>query len=78
MTQVSLAELCKSSLLLVRQQAINKQIHLDSHLPADIDRIAIDEQRMRQVLLNLLNNAIEFTNTGGRGWQFGWQPIPSV
>jgi predicted ATPase/signal transduction histidine kinase/CheY-like chemotaxis protein/GAF domain-containing protein len=66
MTQVSLLELCKSSLLLVKQQAITKQIHLDSHLPVDVDPIEIDERRMRQVLINLLNNAIKFTNTGGR------------
>jgi predicted ATPase/signal transduction histidine kinase/serine/threonine protein kinase len=65
-TDTSLAELCRSSLILVGQQAANKQILLDSHLPTDGDEIAIDERRMRQVLLNLLNNAIKFTNTGGR------------
>ncbi len=53
-TQTSLAELCKSSLILVGQQATNKQILLDSHLSIDGDPIAIDERRMRQVLLNLL------------------------
>jgi PAS domain S-box-containing protein len=65
-TNVSLAELCRSSLILVKQQAINKQIHLDTDLPANLDRIAVDERRMRQVLINLLNNAVKFTPKGGK------------
>jgi predicted ATPase/signal transduction histidine kinase len=64
-TQVSLPELCKSSLMLVKQQAFDKQIRIDTHLPIDLEPISIDERRMRQVLINLLNNAVKFTPTGG-------------
>ncbi len=64
-TQVSVPELCKSSLMLVKQQAFAKQIQIDTDLPADLEPIAIDERRMRQVLINLLNNAVKFTPTGG-------------
>jgi predicted ATPase/signal transduction histidine kinase/GAF domain-containing protein len=64
-TQVSLSELCKSSLMLVKQQAFNKQIQIETHLPAELEPISIDERRMRQVLINLLNNAVKFTPNGG-------------
>jgi signal transduction histidine kinase len=64
-TQVSLSELCKSSLVLVKQQAFDKQIQIDTHLPTNLEPVAIDERRMRQVLINLLNNAVKFTPTGG-------------
>ena len=63
--EVSLAELCRSSLILVKQQAIDRQIYIDTHLPSDLDRIVVDERRMRQVLINLLNNAVKFTAKGG-------------
>ena len=63
--QVAVTELCKSSLVLVTQQAIDKQIQIDTHLPADLDSIWVDERRMCQVLINLLNNAVKFTPQGG-------------
>jgi PAS domain S-box-containing protein len=65
LTQISLADLCKSSLILVKQQASAKQIQIDTHLPADPDLLLLDERRMRQVLINLLNNAVKFTHHGG-------------
>jgi PAS domain S-box-containing protein len=64
-TEVALTELCRSSLILVKRQAINKQIQIETHLPAATDRISLDERRMRQVLINLLNNAVKFTAPGG-------------
>ena len=63
--EVSLTELCRSSLILVKQQAIDRQIYIDTHLPSDLDRIVVDERRMRQVLINLLNHAVKFTAKGG-------------
>jgi PAS domain S-box-containing protein len=64
-TKVSLVELCKSSLMFVKQQAINKQIQIDTNLPTDLDYLLVDERRIRQVLINLLNNAVKFTPNGG-------------
>ena len=63
---VSISELCESSLIFVKQQAFKKQIRLSSTIPKDLGSIAVDERRMRQVLINLLTNAVKFTPIGGR------------
>lgn len=65
-TQVSVLELCQFSASFVKHHAIQKQIQLDTHIPADAGTIRVDLQRMRQVLINLLDRAIDATPIGGK------------
>jgi len=62
----AIRDLCVSSLSLIKQLALQKNIRLDMQIPADVGTIRVDERRMRQVLLNLLSNAVKFTPEGGQ------------
>ncbi|MEO1522330.1 MAG: PAS domain S-box protein, partial [Cyanobacteria bacterium J06633_2] len=64
-TAVSVTHLCQSSLAFIEQQSLEKGVQLHLKIPWDLPLIKVNERRIRQVLINLLNNAVKFTPAGG-------------
>ncbi|MEB3212598.1 MAG: PAS domain S-box protein, partial [Leptolyngbyaceae bacterium] len=62
---ISIEQLCSSSLTFIKQQALNKEIQLETDIEPFIPDLFADEIRIRQILLNLLSNAVKFTPEGG-------------
>ena len=59
-------ELVTSSVSSLKPQAQKKGVMLDAKLPTKMGRVTGDRDRLRQVVVNLLANAVKFTPKGGR------------
>jgi signal transduction histidine kinase/DNA-binding response OmpR family regulator len=61
---VNFCDLVTETLDMIRPLVREKGIGLHAELPADLPPILMDRDRVQQVLLNLLNNAQRFTESG--------------
>lgn len=62
---VSIGDVLESSLAFVRHAAAAKSIQLDSPEGVDPTGVWTDARRLKQIVANLLDNAIKFTGPGG-------------
>lgn len=58
-------ELCGAAIRIVAPLAKKKRLSFDLDIDSDVTTAHLDFRRMKQVLLNLLTNAIKFTPEGG-------------
>ena len=63
---VNLPELLHDCVHYLRGRAAEGRIALSTDIPADLPSVRADALRLKQVVLNLLTNAVKFTLPGGR------------
>ena len=60
-------QLCRNVLALVKEKAANKGLQMRLDIDSNITNMVADPLRLKQILLNLLFNAVKFTKTGTVG-----------
>ena len=64
--EIDTAHAIESSIRLIRERARDRNIEIGTEVPDRLPRMRGDAQKVKQMLINLLGNAIKFTPDGGR------------
>ncbi len=62
---VNIADAVSASFRMLSVRANEAGVSLVSHVPEDLPAIYADETRLKQILVNLVSNAVKFTENGG-------------
>jgi signal transduction histidine kinase len=62
--EVSMIEVASEALELVRPHATEKGLQVRAHIPPTLPNVWADRTRVRQILANMLANAVKFTERG--------------
>ncbi|GAB4338784.1 MAG: hypothetical protein OHK0047_29190 [Leptolyngbyaceae cyanobacterium] len=69
---VSIPDLCQQCLRMIQPAADRKQIVLSQTVAPNLEKVSLDERRVRQMVINLLSNAVKFTPEGGQVTLRAW------
>lgn len=65
--RLDVPQLCRNVLALIKEKAANKGLQMRLDIDSNIANMVADPLRLKQILLNLLFNAVKFTKTGTVG-----------
>ena len=62
----SIAEIADSVVAIISPRASGGQVKVEARLPADLPEVLADRDRLSQILINLVDNAVKYTPKGGQ------------
>ena len=73
---VDVGDLVRSAQTLVKERARKSEVAIEFERPDDLPPVRADPRKLKQILVNLLTNAIKFTDPGGKVTLKAW-PQPT-
>lgn len=65
-TSVNLSDTADSAIRMLQEAATGARVVIRKAMPGDIPNVVADQRSMRQIMLNIISNAIKFTDPGGQ------------
>jgi PAS domain S-box-containing protein len=65
-TSVNLSDTADNAIKMLQEAATGARVVIRKAMPSDLPNVVADQRSMRQIMLNILSNAIKFTDPGGQ------------
>ena len=65
-TSVDLSDTADNAIKMLQEAATGARVVIRKAMPGDLPNVVADQRSMRQIMLNILSNAIKFTDPGGQ------------